>query len=267
MKTLLSFFILFSSFVFVGCKDSFEAIQRSKDQEYKLLKADEFYNLKKYTKANTLYEELLPVYKGTKKFEQIYYHYSNTFYLGGNYLAASYHFKNFADLFPKSEHAEECEYLNALCLYKISPEYTLDQSNTVKSIGEMQTFVNTHPDSKHVNEANRQIDESRLKLEQKDLYGAELYYKIGEYKAAAVAFEQIIRRYPDSEKTDFYYYMIMKSTFQYARNSIPEKQAERYSRVVSDYQEFIKKYPNNKYKSELDRINTLSLAALKKAKQ
>ena len=83
------------------------------------------------------------MYKGTKSFENIYYRYAHSFYNERNYLAASYHFKNFADLFPKSPKAEECEYLNSLCLYKMSPDYTLDQSNTVKAIGEMQAFVNT----------------------------------------------------------------------------------------------------------------------------
>jgi outer membrane protein assembly factor BamD len=250
--------------LFTSCQSSFEKLQKSKDYTYKLKKADEFYDLKKYGKANTLYEELLTVYKGTKLFEQIYYRYANTFYFQENFLAASYHFKNFADLFPKSQFAEECEYLNALCLFNVSPEYTLDQSNTVKSIGEMQTFVNTHPKSKHLSTANDQIDASREKLEVKDVYGAELYYKIGEYKAAGVAFEQILRKYPDSKSTDYYTSMVIKSNYEYAKNSITEKQVERYNRVIGDYNDFIKKYQNSRYKAELEKIYALSSQSLKK---
>lgn len=263
MKKFSVFIILFSC-LFISCKSKFEKLQKSKDYPLKLQKADEYFEKKQYTKANTLYEELLTVYKGTKNFESIYYHYAFTFYNDRNYLAASYHFKNFADLFPKSDKAEECEYLNSLCLYYLSPDYTLDQSNTIKSIGEMQAFVNTHPESKRVTDANRMIDESRAKLEQKDRYGAELYYKIGEFKASAVAFEQILRKYPDSKLADYYQYMIAGSNYKYARNSIPDKQEMRYNIVIADYNDFVRKYPKSPYRSEVEKIKALSLQALKK---
>lgn len=247
-----------------SCKTSLEKIQKSKDFPYKLKMADEYYDKKQWTKANTLYEELLTVFKGTKNFENVYYKYAFTFYNDHNYLAASYHFKNFAELFPKSPKTDECEYLNALCLFNLSPEYTLDQSNTVKAIGEMQTFVNTHPESKKIKDANKMIDDSREKLEEKDRYGAELYYKITEYKAAAVAYEQILRKYPDSKFAEYYQYMIVKSSFKYAQNSISEKQEERYNTSISNFNDFVKLYPKSQYRSDLEKINTLSLQSLKK---
>lgn len=257
-------YLLVLSLFFASCKSKFEKIQKSKDYAYKLTKADEYYDAKQYGKANTLYEELLTVYKGTKNFESIYYKYAHTFYKDHSYLAASYHFKNFSDLFPKSPKAEECEYLNSLCLFKLSPEYTLDQSNTVKAIGEMQAFVNTHPESKRVDDANKMIDESREKLEEKDLYSAHLYYKIKQYKAASVAFEQLIRKYPDSKSNDYYAFMVLKSYFKYAENSIPDKQEERFNRVVTEGKDFLEKFPKSAYRSEIEKINSLSLQSLKK---
>ena len=263
MKKVLFLFLIAASLL-QSCKSNFEKIQKSRDYPMKLAKANEYYDKKQYGRANTLFEELLTIYKGTKNFEAIYYKYAYSFYNMNNFLAASYHFKNFADLFPKSEKAEECEYLNSLCLYKLSPNYTLDQTNTVKSIGEMQAFVNTHPDSKRTKDANKMIDESRAKLEEKDRYGAELYFKIPEYKAAGVAFEQILRKYPDTDLSDYYQYMIVKSNFKFANNSIPTKQVDRYNHVKADYNDFVRKYPKSKYRSEVEEINVLSLQALKK---
>jgi outer membrane protein assembly factor BamD len=263
MKQILVFFFL-SIISLSACQSSFEKVQKSTDFSYKLTKADEYFDKKQFSKANQLYEELLTVYKGTKNFENLYYRYAYTFYNNKDYLAASYHFKNFADLFPNSPKTEECEYLNSLCLFNVSPEYTLDQSNTIKAIGEMQTFVNTHPQSKHVKEANKRIDEARAKLEEKDLYAAQLYYKIGEYRSAGVAFEQIIRKYPDSGKIDYYAYMMIRSNYTYAQNSIPEKQEARFAKVNSDYEEFMRKFPKSSYRSEVEQINSLSLASLKK---
>ena len=263
MKRSSALVLLALSFL-LSCKSGFEKIQKSKDYPFKLRKADEYYDKKQYAKANTLYEELLTIYKGTKSFEAIYYKYAFSFYNQREYMAASYHFKNFADLFPKSEKAEECEYLNSLCLYYMSPDYTLDQSNTVKAIGEMQAFVNEHPDSKRVKDANRMIDESRNKLEKKDVYGAQLYYQISQYKAAAVAFEQIIRKYPDSKQSEYYLYMIIESKYRYAKNSFPDKQEERYEDVKAEYSDFVRKYPKSAYRNEVEKINALSLQALKK---
>lgn len=247
-----------------SCKNSFETVQKSKDYEYKLTKADEYFTKKEYTKANTLYDELLPIFKGTKKFEGMYYRYAYTFFYNKNYLPASYHFKNFTDLFPKSDKTDECEYLNSLCLFKMSPNYQLDQSNTVKSIGEMQEFINMHPESDKLSQANAMIDQSREKLEQKDRYSAELYYKIKQYKAATIAFENVIRKYPDSKFSDYYHYMIIMAYYRYAGNSIPEKQAERFSRVIGDITDFKEKFPKSSYLSEIQKINGLSSQSLKK---
>jgi outer membrane protein assembly factor BamD len=252
----------------VSCTSKFEKIQKSRDYEYKLQKANEYYDKKQFAKANTLYEELLTIFKGTKSFEGLYYKYAYTFYYDKNYLAASYHFKNFADLFPKSPNAEECEYLNCLCLFNMSPDYTLDQTNTIKAIGETQSFLNANPQSKRVKEANKLIDRAREKLEKRDNYSAYLYYKISEYKAAAVAYEQIMRKYPDSPNEEYYQMMIAKASYKYAENSIPEKQEERFLRSVSDCADFITKFPKSRYRSEIEKINALSSQSLKKlAKQ
>lgn len=259
-----SIFVAFIVVFFSACTGTFEKVQKSKDFDYKLQKANEYYDKKQFSKANLLYEELLPVYKGTKTFEGLYYKYAYSYFYDKNYLAASYHFKNFADLFPKSPNAEECEYLNSLCLHKMSPEYTLDQTNTVKSISEMQNYINTHPESKRVKDADKMIEESREKLEVKDAYGAELYYKISEYKAAAVAFEQLLRKYPDSKKAEYYMYMIAEATYKYAKNSVPEKQEERFNNTMALISNFKEKYPKSTYSKELDRINALSLQAIKK---
>ncbi len=254
--------ILFLMILFIAsaCNSGFEKILKSKDFAFKLQKANEYYDKKQFGKANTLYEELLTVYKGTKNFESIYYKYAYTFYNQKQYLAASYHFKNFSDLFPKSDKSEECEYLNSLCLYYMSPDYTLDQSNTIKSIGEMQTYINTHPNSKKLKEANKMIDNLRNKLEEKDNYGAALYYKISEFKAASVAYEQIIRKYPDSKNVEYYYFRVIDSKYKYAKSSIPSKQEERLNDVSSYYKEFVRKYPKSPYRSDVEKmISSLSL--------
>jgi outer membrane protein assembly factor BamD len=263
--TLVFFFIL-TAFVLGSCNDV-EKIRKSTDNTYKLAKANEFYDKKKWEEANVLYEELIPVLKGSKDYEKMYYKYAYSFYNQGNYLTASYHFKNYSDIYPGSEYHDECEYMTCVCLYKMSPEPSLDQQSTQKAIDALQTFVNSHPDNKQLDDANKMIDEARSKMEAKDKISAELYYKIGRFQAASVAFENLIKRFPDSKNCDYFQLMVMKSNFAYAANSIPEKQEERYNAALVDYNDLIANYPNSTQKSEADKLKNIIFANLKNLKK
>ena len=49
------------------------------------------------------------------------------------------------------------DYMRAYCYYKQSPKGELDQTNTIKAMGMMQTFINTHPGSARNKEAMRSL--------------------------------------------------------------------------------------------------------------
>jgi outer membrane protein assembly factor BamD len=248
-----------------SCND-IEKIQKSKDFAYKLTKANEFYDNKKWQNANTLYEELLTVYKGTKNFEEIYYKYANTFYFLKNYLSASYHYKNFTDIFPGSPKKEECDYLTCICLYKMSPEASMDQTSTIQAIGALQTFLANYPESPKAEEANVIIDEARSKIEAKDKESAYLYHKIGQFKSAGASYANLIKKFPDSKEVDYYQYMVLLNNYNYSRLSVAEKQKERFDQCLVDYNDLITNYPNSKYKNEADKVKTLIFASLNKIK-
>ncbi len=243
-----------------------EKIQKSSNTEYKLQKANEYYDKTQYGKAIILYEELLTIFKGTKRFEDIYYKYAMSYYKQGNYLAASYHFKNFSDLFPSSKRSEETRFLHSKSLFEDTKGYTLDQATTKTTIAELQNFINTHPESNRVSSANKMIDEARGKLEEKDKYAAELYFKVSRYRAAAIYFEQIMNKYPDSKYIDYYQYRVLQARYNYARQSIDSKRKERYKQVLEDYAYFKNINPNNKYQKDIESIKKLSSQALTKIK-
>lgn len=236
---------------------------KSKDVEYKLTMADKFYEEKNYRQAQILYEELYPVFKGTDKFEQLYYKDAYCFYYMKNYQDAENFFKGFLEVFPNSTKAEEVDYMHALCFYKQVPKVDLDQTNTAKSIGVMQTFINTHPGSTRIAEATAIIDKSRQRLEEKELRGADLYYKVGQYRAAAITYESLLNSYPESKAGEKYKLNIVKSYYRFAKLSVQEKQAERYEKVVSEYQDFADRFPESTYLSEAKELSNLSQNIIK----
>ena len=181
------FFLLFIAAVFfVSCTSKFGKILKSTDYDYKLKKADEYFAKKKYKNAEQLYIELFPVFKGTEKFEDLYYKYAFCSYYQKNYTDAENLFKGFLDVFPNSPKAEEIAYLHAYTFYLQSPKIELEQVNTAKAIGMMQTFINNHPNSSRIKEATDVIEASRAKLEIKEYRNANLYYNLQQYRAAGV---------------------------------------------------------------------------------
>lgn len=264
MKIVLLFFtavILFSS-----CSNKFSKVLKSTDYEYKLKKADEYFANKKYNKAQQLFVELFPVFKGTDKFEDLYYKYAYCSYYLKNYADAENLFSGYLGVFPNSPRAEEIAYMNALTYYKQSPKAELDQTSTNTAIGMMQSFINNYPNSTKVNDALKIINDSRKKLEVKEYKSAQLYYNIGQYQAAGIYFSNMLNSYPESEKGDEYMLMSIKSFYQFAKLSVQNKQQERYQKVVSEYFDFVDRYPESKLLKQAEDYKQLSEENIKQLK-
>lgn len=254
--------IILASFLLFSCS-KFSKVEKSKDVEYKLTKADEYYAKKKYRNAQTLYESLFPVYKGTQKFEDLYYKYAYCFYYQGMYREAENLFKGYLEVFPTSARAEEVDYMRAYCFYKQSPKIDLEQVNTIKAMNMMQTFINTHPGSPRIKEATEIIDQSRAKLEQKEYRTAKLYYDLEKYRASGIAFTNLLNKFPESNSGDQYKLMVVKSYYRFAKMSYRDKQPERYEQVVREYEDFIDRFPESKLLREAEEFSNLSQTHIK----
>jgi outer membrane protein assembly factor BamD len=258
MRKFLLYISVLALIVSTSCNTELRRIEKSNNFEKKLAYADKLYQKKKYNTAQTLYTDLLQVYKGTEKFEGLYYNFAYCSYYVKDYVQAAFHFKNYLDVFPNSPRAVEIDYMQAYCYYKQSPKVALDQTNTMKAIAAMQTFINNYPNADKVAEANLVIELCRRKLEKKEFSSAELYYNLGFFKAAGIAFKNLMRNYPDSDKSEGYKIMAIRSYYNYAKNSIPEKQKERYETVLGEYMDFADHYPNSKLKPDAEKFYTLA---------
>lgn len=251
--------------IFTGC-NQFGKIQKSKDYEYKLQKADEYFAKHNYKYANQLYEELFPVFKGTQKFEELYYKYAYCFYYLKMYAEAENLFKGYLEVFPNSSRAEEVDYMRAYCYYKQSPKIELEQVNTMKAMGMMQSFINTHPGSPRNKEATEIIDRCREKLEKKEFRAAQLQYDLGHFRAAGIAFADLLNDYPESASGEMYKLMVVKAYYRFAAMSVQDKQLERYERVIAEYQDFADRYPESKLLRDAEELSIQSQNHIKSIK-
>lgn len=246
----------------VSCSE-FTKVQKSADYDYKLRMADKYYVNKKYNYAQQLYEELFPLLKGQPQFEDVFYKFAYCSYYLKDWMQAENLFKQFTEVFPTSARAEEMEYMRAYTFYRQSPKQELDQSNTTKTIGLMQTFINTHPGSARIKEASSIIDLCRVKLEVKDYKSAELYYNLGHYRAAAIAFTSLMNNFPDSEKSEDYKLQVIRSYYLFATNSVDEKKAARFEQVLNECRDFNERFPESKLLKEVEKFQNLSQNNLK----
>lgn len=259
----MKFYLIALVVIMAGCSQGITKVLKNKDPEYKLRMAEQYFAKKKYSYAQQIYEDIMPFFKGRPEFEDIYYKYAYSAYNQKDYLNAENLFKTYLEVFPNSARAEEVEYMRAYTFYKQSPKAELDQSNTIKAIGMMQTFINTHPGSPRIKDATEIIEGSRKKLETKDYKAAQLYYDIGQYRAAAVSFNSLLNTYPDSDKSADYKLMSIKSYFRFAELSIQEKKIERFEKVIEECNDFTDKFPESPLAKEVEHFLSLSQNNLK----
>lgn len=238
-------------------------VLKNKDPQYKLRMAEQYFANKKYSYAQQLYEDVMPFFKTGPEFEDVYYKYAYTAYYQRDYLNAENLFKTYLEVFPNSTRAEEIDYMRAYSFYKQSPKAELDQSNTIKAMGMMQTFINTHPGSVRIKEATDIIDLSRAKLETKDGKAAQLYYDMGQYRAAAVAFNTLLNDYPETAKGDTYKVMAIKAFYKFTELSVEDKKGERFEKVIDECNEFIDRFPLSNFSKEVEKYLHLAQTNLK----
>jgi outer membrane protein assembly factor BamD len=273
------FFLIASTVFFSSCfhkkaqnkgvkkTGSFGRIYKDKDNEYRYKMAEQYYANKKYNYAVELYESLFPYINGTDRYEDMYYKYAYCFYYDNDYANAENVFKLFTEKFPASKRTEECEYMRAYCYYKQSPKVDLDQTNTYKAMSLMQAFINTHSNSEKVKEANDIMDVCREKLELKEFKNAELYYNLGYYAAAAIAYANVTDNFPDSKKADEYKCQTIRAYYKYAEMSEVWRQQERFQKVLSECTDFTERFAGSKYFDEVVKYRTQANNYLKKIKE
>ena len=233
-----------------SCKSKYEKLKASNDYAKKYQEAIKYYNKQDYQKALGLFDVLVERYRGRSAAEDLFYYYAFTNYKLKDYTSARFHFKTFADTYPSSPRAEECRFFSAYCYYLDSPNYSLDQDNTTKAIDALQLFINLYPKSDRVTEASKLIQNLRDKLEQKAYENAKLYFTITDYQSAVIAFNNVLRDYPDTKYGEELEYLIIKAQYEYAKHSFETKQPERFELAITYADQFNEKFPASTYNRE-----------------
>ncbi|MDN4029753.1 MULTISPECIES: outer membrane protein assembly factor BamD [Chryseobacterium] len=235
---------IFTVAVVASCVSKQERAMKSADKNLILKTANENFAKKKWKNALALYDRLPNLVAGTDDAPNVVFNSAYANYYDKNYRLAGNQFKNFAISFPQDKRREEAAYMSALCYYEGSMDYNLDQSTTQTAINELQDFLNNYPNSERSKNINTLIDELSYKLEFKAYENARQYYKMAEYKAANVAFENVLEDFPSTKLRPQIYDYIVKSRYELATKSIYDLKDERIESALSFTKQIEKEMPN-----------------------
>ncbi len=259
MQTIRYFVLFLGLTALLTSCGSFEKLRKKGTDEQKYQAALTYYKKGDYDKAVLLFEELKPILKGSDQQELATFYEAYCNYHLSQFEVASFQFKRFYETFGRSDYAEEALYMSSFASYRASMPYYLDQASTLTAMDNMQSFINTYPQSKFVDEASRIIKESRKKLEKKAYERARLYYKtsptnLQNFRSAVYAVNNFRKEFPDSDYNEELAFLQVQAQYEFAQNSIYNKQKERYDEVVKYYQEFVDAYPDGKFTKKAERF-------------
>lgn len=115
-------------------------------------------------------------------------------------------------------------------------------------------FLANYPESERVSKVKEIVTELQDKLVEKSFMSARLYYDLEEYKAAIIALQNSLADYPNTKHREQIMFLILKSKFLLAENSIISKKRERLQATLDEYYSFTGEFPESEYKKEASRM-------------
>ena len=186
-----------------------------------------------------------------------------------DYSSASEYYQAYIRNYPKGRYIIEARFQVGHCYYLNAPDPRLDQSSTIKAIGEIQVFLEYYPYSKYGDEAYRMLYELHDRLVEKEYLAAKLYYDLGNYMgnnylSCIITAQNALNDYPYTKLREDLSMLILRARYSMAKESVQEKMMDRYRDTEDEYYAFKNEFPESKYMKEADKILRETEKALKK---
>ena len=237
-----------------GCKSQYEELLESSDTQSKYKAAFEFYNSGKYSKAVQLFESISLAVSGTPQDDTVQFYTALSNYNQRDFYTAEGNLKHFIENYPASPFIENAKFLRVDCLYRATLRYELDQKPTYEAITAINEYKMTHLGSPNIAICDRMLEDLNERIDRKAYENAKLYYRMEDYKAARVAFKNVLKDNADNIYREEILYYAAMSSYKYALNSVQAKQKERYMVFMDDYLNFVGEFPDSKHRKELDSL-------------
>ncbi len=242
------------AFVCVSCGRYNKVFNRGTTKDRYTL-ANKLYNEGEYDTAIRFYELVETPYASKPQSEVITFRLADSHFKEKDYTTAVYYYEKFIKRFPESTEIGNAYFRIAESYYFLSPKYSVTQTETQNAISAYQNFIDLNASSPKVADANKRIKELNHKLEKKDFEIAKQYYKIGYYKSAIKAFDNVILDHLGTSYKEEAMFYKLKSGYQLATNSIASKKKARTIEDIKIFNRFKKAFPNSSFMKEAESMH------------
>ncbi|MCD8296000.1 MAG: outer membrane protein assembly factor BamD [Prevotella sp.] len=247
-----------------GCAHEFNTVYKSTDYNYKYEFAKECFASGRYSQATALLEDVVTMLKGTDNAEESLYMLAMSEFLDRDYDIAADYFKKYYKTYTRGIYAELASFYTGESLFMSTPEPRLDQSQTYSAIAAFQEYLDLYPEARMKEAAQSRMFELQDKLVKKELYSAQLYFNLGtyfgnctsggsNYEACIVTAQNAIKDYPYSDLRENFSFLIMKSKYELAQQSVEEKRLERYRDAEDECYGFLNEFPDSKNRNVAEK--------------
>lgn len=161
---------------------------------------------------------------------------AETYFETEQFILAQSEYERLTKNMPGSDLVKPSLYKIGLCYYRLSPSAPLDQDYTEKAIQYFTSFLAEYPlDADYTESVNGKLVEMQNKIAEKQFLNGDLYRKMGDYDAAIMYFDMLLRehyRSPSAPKT-----LISKADTYFRMKKFTESQ--------ETYQIFIENFPDH----------------------
>jgi len=255
--------IFLLSILLVSCGE-YNKVLKLTDIDKKFEYAKRYFDEGKFSRSSTLLEEVVQMRKGSAMGDEALYLLAQSYYGMKDFLTASEYFSSYFKTYPKGKFAELARFYSAYGLFMESPDPRLDQTNTYKAMGQFQDFLELFPQSERKEEAQNTLFQLQEKLAMKELLTTRLYYNLGNYLiypfpggnylSAEITAQNALRSYPFTKYREDFMYLIFKSKYEMAVQSVDEKKEFRFRDVVDEYYAYVNEFPQGRFIKEITRL-------------
>jgi len=207
-----------------------------------LVQADNLYARGKYARAALIYDTIsferrsAATAYATFRLGECYYHLNK-------FSDARAKYEQFIDSFPDHEDVATARYRIGECYYEEALPAQYDQDETIACIETFQNFIQHYPDDQRYNDALEYVRKCQYKLLEKKYLNGYIYYKMKDYSAALMYFDEIIAL----GNTDEY---DRKSLYYSSKLHLHQGNKEQ---ALASFQLLQERYPDSKEVKRLSR--------------
>lgn len=171
-----------------------------------------------------------------------------------DFILSASEYTRFTELYRADPRVADAEFERAMTFYERSPQIELDQTNTRKGVEVFNLYIQRYSDHDSVEVAMQRVEELRRKLADKQLHAAMLYERRGLYQAAALSYEVVFDKYPDTPLADDALLGAMRCYIEFSARSISSRQPERLEKALLHYQRLLDLFPNSELMQEAGEL-------------